>query len=78
MPVYWFHWDSENDAHIEEHGLTREEVEEVISEPEFTGVSRSSGRPIAEGYTSSGRYILCVYDVLQDGEIYPVTAFEID
>ena len=36
--------------------------------PDETGVSRSSGRPIAFGYTPDGRYICVVYE-----EIVPYT-----
>ena len=45
--------------------------------PDETGVSRSSGRPIAFGYTPDSRYICVVYGELALYTRYPVTAFEI-
>src|SRR4029077_12601147 len=56
-------WDAEDDPggnvqHIIEHGITMEEVEEVLlNENNPVGESRSSGRPLTFGKTSTGRYI---------------------
>lgn len=70
--------DDGNVAHIAEHGLTPEDVNAVLMVPDETGVSRSSGRPIAFGYTPDGRYICVVYEEIDDSILYPVTAFEIE
>ena len=54
-------WDLEDDPdgnveHIAEHGVSPEEVEEVLNDPTSqTGRSGSSGRPITFGYTADGR-----------------------
>jgi hypothetical protein len=45
--------------------------------PNETAVSRSSGRPIALGYTPDERYICVVYEEIAPYTLYPVTAFEI-
>ena len=47
-----------NIQHIMEHGLEIEDVEEVLGSPCKEGISRSSGLPIAWGYTLEGVYIL--------------------
>jgi hypothetical protein len=48
--------DSEgNVQHIADHGLSKEEVEFVVSNPDLFDVSRSSGNPIVFGYTDDGR-----------------------
>jgi len=53
-------WDAEDDPdgnvqHIIEHGITMEEVEEVLlNENNPVGESRSSGRPLTFGKTSTG------------------------
>lgn len=81
MPWYDFIWNDEpggNVAHIADHGITPEEVEYVICNPVETQISRSSGRPIATGYTAAGRLIIVVYEEIDDCTIYPVTAFEVD
>lgn len=61
-------WDDEDDRDgnywhicVEGHGLTREEIEEVLLDEESEiEVSRSSGRPTAFGWTSSGERIAVV------------------
>jgi uncharacterized DUF497 family protein len=79
-------WDAEDDPqgnlrHIAEHGLTPEEVESVLLDDRArAGTSRSSGRPMVSGPTSTGRYILVVYEVASDhpAVLRPVTAYELD
>jgi uncharacterized DUF497 family protein len=59
--ILWNYEDADgNVAHIAEHGLTPEDVNAVLMDPDETGISRSSGRPIAFGYTPDGRYICVV------------------
>jgi hypothetical protein len=77
-------WDLEDDpdgnlAHIAEHGITQDEVEEVVGDPGNKSVpSDSSGRPLTFGWTSTGRYIGVVWEhVCSDpSTIKPVTAFD--
>ncbi|MBC7856108.1 MAG: BrnT family toxin [Pirellulaceae bacterium] len=76
MPFYLFIWDGENEKHLEEHGVSPEEFSEVVCDPHRVEKSRSSGRPIAFGYTSTGRYLACVYEMIDETSIYPVTAYE--
>jgi hypothetical protein len=76
-------WDLDDDPdgnvqHIAEHGISKEEVEEVLQLPDGADTSRSSGRPILFGETSTGRIIAVVYDEIDDQTIYPVTAYELD
>jgi uncharacterized DUF497 family protein len=81
MPWYDIVWNYEpggNVEHIGEHGLTPEEVESVICNPIATRVSRSSGRPVATGFTTDGRLIFVVYEEIDDCTVYPVTAYEIE
>ena len=77
-------WDAEDDPdgnvqHIAEHGVTPEEVEEILNDPASeTGRSRSSGRPITSGYTSAGRPLVVVWEMVEQAPlvVYPVTAYE--
>lgn len=78
----WQHiiWNDEpggNIEHIEEHGVSVEDVEAVLADPERQGTSRSSGQPCVFGYTPDGAYIIVVYEVIDDETIYPVTAYEL-
>jgi uncharacterized DUF497 family protein len=81
MPWYDFVWNDEpggNVEHIAEHGLTCDDVERVVCDPLETTTSRSSGRPIATGYTDDGRLILVVCELVDECTIYPVTAYEVE
>ena len=81
MPYYEIIWNEEpggNVEHIGEHGLTPEDVEEVVFNPVDRDVSRSSGLPIVFGFTPDGRYIMVVYEQIDDVTIYPVTAYDLE
>ena len=81
MPWYDVIWNDEpggNVEHIAEHGLTPDDVEAVIRDPLEKKTSRTSGRPIATGYTTDGRLIFVVYEEIDECTVYPVTAYEVD
>ena len=76
-------WDLDDDPrgnvqHTAEHGITKVEVLEVLAQPEAQETSRSSGRPLAIGATSTGRTILVVYDQIDEDTVYPVTAYDLE
>ena len=78
-------WDLGDDPdgnvqHIAEHGITVEDVEEVLADPDSsTDVSKSSGRSITFGETADGRYLAVVWETACDDPktIYPVTAYPV-
>jgi uncharacterized DUF497 family protein len=73
-------WNDEPDGnieHIEEHGLTVEDVEHVLANAESKSTSRSSGLPCVFGYTPDGTHIIVVYEVIDADTIYPTTAYEV-
>jgi hypothetical protein len=81
-----FCWDLEDDpegnyVHITEgHDVTVDEVEEVLRNPDSEDVvSRSSGNPVAFGWTSTGKYIIVVYELVHDDPrtLYPITAYPV-
>ena len=77
-------WDLPEDPdgnvqHIAAHDITIDEVEEVLFDRDSEDtMSRSSGRPITFGYTSSGRYLAVVWEHVDDNPltIYPITAYD--
>ena len=76
-------WDLDDDLqgnvqHIAQHGITKAEVVEVLGRPETREESRSSGRPVAIGTTSTGRTILVVYEEIDEDTVYPVTAYDLE
>lgn len=70
-------WTDEDIQHLAEHDLTPADFEYVIDHPIDKGKSDSSGRPAVWGYTEDGRFIIAIYQTLDDGTILPVTAYEV-
>ncbi len=78
-------WDLEDDAdgnvqHLREHDVTIEEAEEVLLDPRSTRApSRSSGLPTAFGWTSTGRHLAVVYELVDADPLMlrPVTAYDV-
>lgn len=83
MPFLSILWDLDDDPagnvhHCLEHGVTKEEVEEVVQDPLIgTGTSRSSGMPAMFGDTRAGRHLIVIYEVIDDDTIYPITAYDV-
>ena len=82
-----FIWDLKDDPEgnywhicVEAHGVTREEVEEVlVGNCETATRSRSSGQPGAFGWTASGKSLTVVFEKVADDPlmVYPITAYEV-
>jgi uncharacterized DUF497 family protein len=76
-------WDLPDDPdgniqQIVEHGLTQDDVEDVLfAWDSITTTSRSSGEQITFGYTADGRYIAVVWEHVMDDPLTmrPITAF---
>ncbi len=77
MPYFDFFWTDEIIAHLAEHGVTPEDFEAVVMRPVDARRSRSSDLPAAFGYTEDGRYIIAIYDFVDDITVLPVTAYEV-
>ncbi len=78
--VIWDYEPEGNVEHIAEHGLTPEEVDEVLLDDSLaTAHSDSTGLPCKFGFTSTGRYIIVIWEDVNDDPrmIYPVTAYEV-
>lgn len=78
-------WDLEDDPdgnvrHLREHDVTIEEAEEVLLDPRSSRApSRTSGLPTAFGWTSTGRHLAVVYELVEDDPLTmrPVTAYDV-
>lgn len=82
MNLFRILWDEPDDPdgnvqHIAEHGLSIEDVEEVLSNPASEGVSASTERPCVWGYTLEDIYIIVVYEQIAEDTIRVVTAYEV-
>ena len=75
-------WDLDDDPagnvqHCADHGVSKEEFEEVIQNATDADISRSSGRPVVFGDTSAGRHLMVAYEEIDSDTVYPVTAYEV-
>jgi uncharacterized DUF497 family protein len=75
-------WDADDDPdgnvqHIQEHGLSIDDVEHVLAEPDSEGASASSGLPVVWGYTPDGTHIIVVYETIDEDTLRVVTAYEV-
>lgn len=57
--------------------MTPGDFEDVVCNPFRQDISTSSGRPCAFGHTADDRYIIAIYEMLDDATILPVTAYEV-
>lgn len=82
MPWFDLIWDDGphgNVAHIAEHGITTDEVREVLKDHATErDTSRSSGQPLAMGWTRRGRFLVVVDEQIDAHTVYPLTAYEPD
>ena len=81
MPWSAIVWDLDADPdgdaqHCAQHGVSKDEVEEVLQNPTDFDISRSSGLPVAFGDTSTGRHLMVVYEEIDPDTVRPVTAFD--
>ena len=82
MPFGSIIWDLDDDPdgnvqHCAAHGITKEEVEDVLQNPWDADLSRSSGLPVVFGDTSTGRHLIVAYEQIDDDSVYPVTPYDV-
>lgn len=82
MTFEWVMWDLDDDPdgnvrHCTDHDVTKEEVEEAIQNAIDADFSRSTGRPVLFGDTTSGRHLMVVYERIDATSIYPITAYDV-
>jgi len=82
MGYRYLMWDLDDEPdgnvqHCLEHGVTKDEVGEVLENPVSTDDSHSSGKPVAFGDTSTGRHLIVVYEEIDEETAYPITAYDV-
>ena len=83
LPPLRVFWDLEDDPggnvqHISEHGVTPEEVEQVLGNVTLLDVSRSSECAIAIGETQAGRELVVAFEEVDENAFYPITAYDLE
>ena len=76
MPYFLFVWNDEIEEHLAEQGVSPDEFEAVVCNPDSVDKSRTSGREIAFGEVD-GRFLACVCEMLDRSTVLPVTAYEV-
>lgn len=76
-------WDPDDDPrgnvqHLARHDVSKADVAEVLRDPIGQETSQSTGRPIVFGETRLGRRLAVVFEVIDAGTVYPITAFDVD
>jgi uncharacterized DUF497 family protein len=73
MRISEFEWDEENLLHAIRHGVSREEIEEVIARA-FVIRRGRSGVSLAYGQTFDGRYVIAIFEYKGGGFVRPFGA----
>ena len=68
-----FEWDEHNYYHAIRHGVSREEIEEVIVSSQFIRKGRA-GIYVAYGQTMDGRYVIAIFENKGHGLVRPFSA----
>jgi len=69
--VVWDPTPGGNVEHVEGHDLTTDDVDYVLENPQSSGRSRTSGRPCVFGFAPDGRFIVVVYEEVDDDTVVP-------
>jgi hypothetical protein len=77
MDIRFYHVPATGEPHIYNHGVTKDEVEDVIRRPGEDRLGREGAR-VAIGQTRAGRFLRVIY--VPDPEpdsIFVITAYEL-
>lgn len=78
LSIIWDDGPDGNLEHITEHGLTPDDVEEILENPIEKTVSDSSGAPLYKGFALDGRLCAVVFERSDAFTATPVTAYPIE
>ena len=78
MEIQIFSWNEDNLAHISNHGVTPEEIEEIAFEGTPYIRKGREGRRYLYGKTFVGRYLFVVYVPVAKGKVRVITARDMD
>ncbi|MGD9857221.1 MAG: hypothetical protein AB7U20_19930 [Planctomycetaceae bacterium] len=79
MPYYVFWREQRNTDHLAQHGVTQNDFESVVLNAGMADLEESAATvyPGCRGETPDGRLLFCVWEQLDELNIYPVAAYEI-
>lgn len=82
MPFTSIIWDLDDDPegnvqHCLAHGVSKDEVRQVLRNPTDYDDSHSSGWPVVFGDTNTGRHLIVVYEEVDEDTVYPITSYDV-
>ncbi|NBS34215.1 MAG: DUF4258 domain-containing protein [Planctomycetia bacterium] len=77
MPFFDFIWLEAVRDKLAEREISTDEIEAIVSHPEFEDLSRSSGLPVSFGHLPDGRFVIVVYRWVDHVTVQPITAYEV-
>ncbi len=78
MPWLDILWTDDVLEKVQERGIEQDEVYELIRNSTRFERSRSTGLPLVRGTVASGRYLVVIFDWVDDITVQIVTAFTPD
>jgi hypothetical protein len=78
MEIHAFSWNEDNIEHISNHGVTPEEIEEIVFEGTPYIRKGKQGKRYLYGKTVGGRYLFVVYVPVGKAKVRVVTARDMD
>jgi uncharacterized DUF497 family protein len=75
VPWVDFVWTDDAIEKIARHDITTDDVDFVIQNPAYTDMGESSGRDLAFGYTETGEWIACAFEMVDKITAMPITAY---
>lgn len=67
-------WDDWNIAHIARRGVTEDEVDDVLLDPDSLRLRSRAGTYVVLGVTAGRRHLFVAVAPGPDGQVYPITA----
>ena len=67
-------WDDWNTAHIARHGVSEEEVDDVVLDRASLRLRSRAGTYVVLGVTAAGRRLFVAVALEAGGDVYPITA----
>lgn len=77
MKIKRLRWNEWNIEHIQRHGVTQDEIEEVCYSKYFA-IKSGKGKMALWGQTAEGRYLLVILVIEEYGDFYPISAREME
>ena len=77
MEIRRLRWNEWNIEHIQKHGVSQDEVEDVCYSRHFN-IKSGKGKMALWGQTADGRYLIVILVIEEYGDYYPISARDME